>query len=235
MSHLGAQKTGQPHRSYSAAIYSDTRQDEIKSSERQHIERIIADKYIKIHNAQLKEYLPLLLGLRCNGNLVGAVGIRPGMYRPMFLEQYLDSPIEQQVAALSNQPVDRYTLAEIGNFAIESTGYGPLLMALTAAVLVEAGYKWMVFTATVQVERLIRRRGFNPRYLQGADPDRLSGDKSLWGSYYTNNPRVMVGRLEFSPDLVEKNAELCQWILSQYGQISGMVGAIKEYCDSRSE
>ena len=176
---------------FDAELHTDIGLYGTKCAEREALERFIAEKYLQVHSARLNEYLPVLLGVRYNEELVGAVGMRPGAYRPMFLEQYLDSPIEQQVAAFSKQPVDRCSLVEIGNLAIARKGHGPLLMAMMTAVLAEAGYEWMVFTVTEQVERLIGRLGFKPHYLKGAEPDRLVGDRSLWGSYYENNPRVI--------------------------------------------
>ena len=223
------------YNSYHAELHTDVGLFGAKCAERGDLERFIAEKYLHIHNARLNEYLPLLFGFRYNADLVGAVGMRPGLYRPMFLEQYLDLPIEQQVAALSNQPVDRCSLVEIGNLAISRKGYGPFLMAMIAAVLAEAEYEWMVFTVTEQVERLIGRLGFKPHYLKGAEPERLVGDRSLWGSYYENNPRVMVGNLEAAMAVMARNAELSEWVSRQDRHITSLACSLRDYCRLRSE
>lgn len=206
-----------------------------RSVERLSLERFIAERYFQVHGANLDEYLPLLLGIHHTEDLVGAVGIRPGMYRPMFLEQYLDLPIEQQVAALANRPVDRCALVEVGNLAIARKGYGPLLIAMMTAVLAEAGYEWMVFTVTEQVERLICRLGFKPYYLESADPDRLVGDKLQWGSYYENHPRVMVGNLKTAMSVMAKNTELFEWVSLQDRHISSLVPSLRDFRRLRSE
>ena len=220
---------------YNAELQTDVGLYGTKYGERAYLERFIAEKYLQIHNAQLNEFLPLLFGVRRNSEWIGAVGIRPGMYRPMFLEQYLDSPIEQQVAALSNQPVDRFSLVEIGNLAIARKGYGSLFMAMIAAVLAEAGYEWMVFTVTEQVERLIGRLGFKPHYLKGAEPERLVGEKSIWGSYYENNPRVMVGKLETAMTVIAQNTMLSAWVSSQGSHIANIADLLRDYRRLRSE
>ncbi|WP_299085328.1 thermostable hemolysin [uncultured Paraglaciecola sp.] len=235
MFQAGVNRSHSHYNPYDAELHTDVGLQETKCAERMDLERFIAEKYLQVHNARLNEYLPLLFGVRHNTELVGAVGMRPGLYRPMFLEQYLDLPIEQQVAALSNQPVDRCSLVEIGNLAIARKGYGPLLMAMMTAVLAEAGYEWMVFTVTEQVERLICRLGFKPHYLKGAEPDRLVGDKSLWGSYYENNPRVMVGKLETAMAVIAQNAELSGWVSRQGSHITSLACSLRDYRRLRSE
>lgn len=223
------------HNPYDTELQTDVGLYRAKCAERLDLERFISEKYLQVHNARLNEYLPLLFGLRHDTELVGAVGVRPGLYRPLFLEQYLDLPIEQQVAAFSNQPVDRCSLVEIGNLAIAGKGYGPLLMAMMTAVLAEAGYEWMVFTVTEQVERLIGRLGFKPHYLKGAEPDRLVEDKSLWGSYYENNPRVMVGKLETAVAVMGQNAALSEWVSRQDCHITSIACSLRDYRRLRSE
>jgi len=197
--------------------------------ERQEIEHFIAAKYRQIHNAELNEYLPLLIGVHNKDELICGAGFRPGLYRPMFLEQYLDTPIEQQVATLSRQPVDRCSLVEIGNLAIASKGYGPFFMALMAAVLAEAGYEWMVFTVTAQVERLIGRLGFKPYYLAVADADRIVGDKSRWGNYYENSPHVMVGNLKTATEIISQNASLSKMLNGQQDNIGQLAQSLQDY------
>jgi len=235
MLQAGINRSDSRYSPYDAELHTDAGLYGAKCAGRVDLERFIAEKYRQIHNAQLNEYLPLLFGVRHNTELVGAVGMRPGLYRPMFLEQYLDLPIEQQVAAFSNQPVDRCSLVEIGNLAIARKGHGPLLMAMMTAVLAKAGYEWMVFTVTEQVERLIGRLGFKPHYLKSAEPDRLVGDRSLWGSYYENNPRVMVGKLETAMAVMAKNAELSEWVSIQDHHITRLAYSLRDYRRLRSE
>ena len=199
------------------------------------VERFIAAKYLQVHNAELNEYLPLLLGIYNKGHLACAAGFRPGLYRPMFLEQYLDAPMEQQVATLSKQPVDRCSLVEIGNFAVASNGYGPLVMTLMAAALAEAGYEWMIFTVTEQVERLIRRLGFKPHYLASAVANRLAGDKSHWGSYYENNPRVMAGNIQTATSVIAQSAFLSEMVMRHHRGISQIARSLQDYRRLRVE
>ncbi len=192
-------------------------------------ERFIADKYRRIYNAELQHFLPIIIRISQADATVGAFGLRPGHYRPMFLEQYLDAPIEHQVAELSRQPVDRSSLAEVGNLVVSRNGYGPLLLVTLAMSLARAGYQWMVFTVTEQVERLLKRLGFNPQQLVLADPDRLSADKCSWGTYYANKPRVMVGNISRAETIIGMNPKLCSLALQYQNQCREIASALSRY------
>ena len=196
---------------------------------RQAIENYISNKYFQTHHAFLTEYLPILVGFHGMGGFLGAYGLRPGQYRPMFLEQYLDSPVEQQVASFSKKPVDRCALIEIGNLAITRRGYGSFVMVVMAMAIAEAGYEWMVFTVTEQVERLMNRLGFEPHYLVNADPDCLDGDKSCWGSYYENHPRVMVGNLKVARQVITDNERRNEMANQQRAKITYIANSPRDY------
>jgi len=197
---------------------------------RSELERFIAVKYRQVHDADLNEYLPLLLGIHDKGELMCAAGFRPGLHRPLFLEQYLDGPIEQQVAILARQPVDRCSLVEIGNLAIARHGYGPVFMVMMAAILAEASYEWMIFTVTDQVERLIRRLGLELDYLAVADANRLNSDQSRWGRYYENNPRVLVGNLKKAMDVIAQRDPLYAMVAKQQAVITQTAHSLRDYC-----
>jgi hypothetical protein len=193
------------------------------------LEHYISKKYLQVHDAHINECLPILVGIRDKAEPLAAFGLRPGHYRPMFLEQYLDSPIEQQVASISKHPIDRCSLIEIGNMAITRKGYGPLAMVVLAMSLAEAGYEWMVFTITEQVEKLMKRLGFEPHYLAGADPSRLQGEPSIWGSYYNNNPRVMVGNIRTAVDIITQSSRLSAIANEQRDNITDIASSLRDY------
>lgn len=192
-------------------------------------ERFIADKYRQAYAAELHNFLPIILRISQADATVGALGLQPGHYRPLFLEQYLDAPIEHHVAAISRQPVDRSSLVEVGNLVVARNGYGPLLLVTMAMSLAAAGYQWMVFTVTEQVERLLKRLGFNPHHLAFADPDRLTADEGSWGTYYANNPRVMVGNLARAETIIGGNPQLGSLALQYQAPCREIAGALANY------
>lgn len=164
--------------------------------ERSTTERYIADKFYEVHRAHIGHFLPLLILAQQSEKAAAAIGIQPGHLGPMFLEQYLSSPVEQQIAALEKQPVSREQIVEIGNLVVSHKPAGFMLFLIIASALSRAGYKWMTFTATPVVEKMINRLGYTPFYLAEAKADCLGEAASQWGQYYAKQPRVMVGNLE---------------------------------------
>ncbi|MFX4228654.1 MAG: thermostable hemolysin [Porticoccaceae bacterium] len=175
------------------------------SSDRERVTAYIAEKYKQVHKAHLHEFLPILIQITRDQSPLAAFGLQPGQYCPLFLEQYLNQPVEQYVSKIAGGPIDRYSLMEIGNLVITNPVYGPLLLVVLASSLAKANYKWMVFTATKQVERLVRGMGFDPHYLVSADPSRLVDEQANWGTYYNNNPGVMVGNTGKAVELISEN------------------------------
>ncbi|WP_317933112.1 thermostable hemolysin [Halioxenophilus sp. WMMB6] len=164
------------------------------SDQRDQLEGYIADQFAKVHGARVSNFLPLLLALSEQaGNTAGVVGLKPGYAGQMFLEHYLPKPVEQCVAQALGQPIDRAGMVEIGNLAVARRGSGFVLFVLMNAILEQAGFQWMVFTATSEVQRLISRLGFEPLALAPASIDQLGDESGDWGEYYANNPQVMVG------------------------------------------
>jgi len=189
----------------------------------------IAERYHRVYNTRISEFLPLILCLQHQGTPLAAAGLRPGHYRPMFLEQYLAAPVEQQVAAVAKRPVDRLSLVEIGNFAVMTPGMSTLLLTVAASALIEAGYEWAVFTATRQVERLLKRLGYQPQVMAVADPHRLTGDPAIWGTYYENHPRVMVGNLASALALMEQTPRLRELVAPYREEINIAAASLADY------
>ena len=196
---------------------------------RSQVEDFIFDKYHQVHGASLNQFLPLLLQLTHSDTIVAAVGIKPGQFRPLFLEQYLDSPIEQQVSALTRKPFDRGVLAEVGNLAITTPGAAPSIFVVLASSLFKAGYQWSAFTVTHHLDKILRRLGFKPNYVQQADPGRLESDRTSWGNYYTHAPKVMLGNLAEAINIINQNPRFSA-IQSEYAEdIDNIATYLKDY------
>jgi hypothetical protein len=162
------------------------------SSGRPALESFIRQVYDATYGARISAFLPLLLELRNDSGGRAVLGIRPARSRQqLFLEQYLDRPIEQEIAAAANCPVGRDGIVEIGNLAADQRGASQHLFTVLAAVLAAANFRWMVFTATPQVEKLIERLHYSPKALRRVDPARLGPQIKDWGRYYDTNPRVV--------------------------------------------
>jgi hypothetical protein len=122
------------------------------------------------------------------------LGWRRAADRPLFLETYLDAPIEQVVGTALGRPVARASIVEIGDHASCS---GPATLALwaqTARLLCdEADVGVAVLTGTLR--RMFARIGLPVVELAPADPSRLPAGAGQWGRYYDADPVVCAGEI----------------------------------------
>jgi hypothetical protein len=182
------------------------------AQDRQALERYIAEAFARHHGARLSSFLPWLLGTSRAGTTTAALGLRPAGNDSLFLERYLDEPAEQAISRHVRTPVARDGIVEIGNLAASDIDAGRLIFTLLPALLHEAGFRWMIFTATRPVARLIKQLHFSPRVLCRADPDRLGADAAQWGRYYDHQPQVMAGDLGAALSCTRDDA----WMSAQY-------------------
>ena len=193
------------------------------SPQRQRCERYITSQYSAIYGARLKAFLPHLLSMSRDGELQACVGLRAGAETPLFLEHYLDMPVEQAIAAVCRRPVNRHCIVEIGNLVSTQGGGSLLLFLQMAAALEKAGFQWLVFTATPQVEKLVKRLGVEPCFIAHAEGERLGEQLQDWGSYYRSRPNVMAVNISQALDAV-RNQELLGRILEQHSASSDRLG-----------
>jgi len=168
------------------------------------VQNYICAKFNKTYGANLSSFLPILLSLRCADNLSGVAGIGLARdYQPLFLEHYLDMPVERELMRLTSKPVERHTIAEVGNLVATTRGASRLVFIVLATALHRAGMEWMVFTATAPLITSLRRLGFAIEPIRPADPQRLpESNDTDWGSYYEHSPVVVAGRLDSAMDLI---------------------------------
>jgi len=168
----------------------------INAPERPKVERYISDQFKKAHDADLKSFMPLLFTMNCGSTLSAAVGIRPTSTTPLFLEQYLTRPIEEILSPIDKSWVERGSVVEIGNLVASHRGASQLLFMILTAVLHQANFQWVVFTATPQVQKTLRRLGLELHCLGDADPSQLiKSDMTEWGSYYDCQPKVVASKI----------------------------------------
>lgn len=172
------------------------------SASRHAAESFIAGAFHDKHGARIREFLPELVALQNrSGDLRAAVGYRPAGTGALFLEQYLEGPIEQCLAAQIGAPVARGTIVEVGNLAGGNCRLARHLVSLLPRHLLDCGYTWVVFTATRVVREMLASVGASLLELAPADGARLAGGGATWGRYYQNDPRVMAGQLTAGLDL----------------------------------
>lgn len=162
---------------------------------RRPVEALIRQRFDEAYGARISGFMPRLFSLEEIGGLpLGACGLRDAGSTPLFLERYLDLPIEAAIAAQLGRPVARETIVEVGQFAGQGAGAFRSLIRHLAERLHRDGQHWVVFTGTTALRNAFARLGLPVRELGIADPARLTPEeREDWGSYYRHAPRVMFG------------------------------------------
>jgi len=160
------------------------------------LEGFIQQRFAEHYQARVRHFMPCLLGLHGdNGEVHGAVGLRSARRRPLFLERYLDEPIELAVARRSGRPVPREEIVEVGNLAAFGNASARLLIVALTDLLVAQGFRWVVFTGTSALLNSFQRLALEPLPLGLADPARMGEELADWGSYYASRPQLMAGEI----------------------------------------
>ena len=156
------------------------------------LERFIEARFAAAYGARVTHFSRHLVGMRDPSRRWHAsAGYTPARDGPLFLESYLVEPIERILAHRCDGPVARDRVVEVGNLAATSAGMGLELVAATVRHLHDAGYAWVVFTATRELRNLFSRLGVPLISIATADPARLSDRGASWGRYYAHDPHVM--------------------------------------------
>jgi hypothetical protein len=147
-----------------------------------------------------------LLLLEEQQRIVAATGWRAARSDVLFLEHYLDQPIEEAMAQLANQRVSRERIVEVGHLAAEKAGGTVQVVLALATHLDRLGYEWVVFTATRELIGIFTRLGLPLLALAPADPARLGDAAGAWGHYYDSQPIVVAGRIRMAIERIGRYA-----------------------------
>jgi hypothetical protein len=175
--------------------------------ERKRVEAFIAQRFLEVHGAQITGFMPQLLALfDAQDAVLAAVGMRDASLERLFLEYYLDIPVEQAIAdQAAGQPTDqlaqghinveRERIVEIGNLASIDRLASRKLFRILAHRLSACDYQWAVFTGCSSLQRMFATLGIETLGLGRALQSRLPADQQTWGGYYEDNPLVVAGRV----------------------------------------
>jgi hypothetical protein len=165
---------------------------------RQRAEAFVYDCFRHHYQAEIRHFLPVLMSLSDSSQRLQAVlGFRHASHGDqLFLEHYLDQPVEQLLASRIQAPVDRERLLEVGNLAVADNGGGRWLITALTAYLSATQAEWAIFTIGPVLQNAFKRMGLELIELAEARRERLPADEqSLWGNYYEQRPKVMAGNL----------------------------------------
>lgn len=161
----------------------------------QFIHRIYADNF----DADINKYLPDLFGIRSKkGKLLAALGMRSARQDKLFLEKYIDKPVEAALSGLilKGEPVERADIVELGNLSAIHPGSARLIIITMTTLLYKAGYQWVTFTAVPSLYNSFSKLGLKPVPIAKAEKQSLCVDDQVeWGRYYDFSPVVYAGRI----------------------------------------
>jgi hypothetical protein len=162
---------------------------------RREAEAFIAAVFADSHGARIESFMPNLVLLERASGPLAALGWRGAGTHRLFLEAYLDGPVERHISHVAGTPVARERVAEVGHLASNGQAGGARLILAMAPALERMGFEWVVFTATAELLGIFQKLGLMPMALATADPARLGEQAQAWGSYYRHRPIVVAGRI----------------------------------------
>ncbi|MBI2305953.1 MAG: thermostable hemolysin [Rhodocyclales bacterium] len=176
------------------------------SPRRQEAEAFVRAVFARHYGAQVSAFAPNLTLLEQNQRVIAATGWRPAGDGALFLERYINLPIEATMAQQAKLPVKRERIVEVGNLAAEKPGSSLHVILTLAGHLDRLGYEWVVFTATRELVGIFTRLGLPLLALAPADPARLGDEAAAWGNYYDTQPIVVAGRIRTGLERAGRNA-----------------------------
>ena len=138
-------------------------------------------------SSHLEEFHPFILSFWSNNEIQAVVGFRAAVVGPLFLEQYLDEPVEVVL------DTDRKFMVEIGGFAAVNRAVALPLMRHAADSLQQAGFTTAVCTANRPIRSCLRKFGIEFAEIGVANPEFVGESRTSWGSYYKSEPKVIAG------------------------------------------
>ena len=169
---------------------------------------MIERRYADVHGAVPNFDFPFLAAHARDGVIGAALGFRRAGEGRLFLEAYLDAPVEVHLSTLLGRRVARHDIVEIGNMAAETAS---AMVALWARAANDLGNQAEIAVAvlTSSLRTMLRRLGVTLHELAPAQPHRLGVAVARWGRYYTQDPIVCAGFI------AEGQAGLARWARRQ--------------------
>ncbi|MDG9666872.1 thermostable hemolysin [Hahella sp. CR1] len=161
-----------------------------------HRSRAVAESFIRQrfdqeYGASIRYFMENFVLCYEQDRLISVLGYQSAQFRPLFLEQYLDAPIEQVLAQIQGAPCSRSGIIEVGNLASTTQGALRRLILVLGRYFSERKYQWLTLTVIPELLNSFRRFDLPMIELAKAKPEALSQDAADWGSYYDKSPTVM--------------------------------------------
>ena len=179
------------------------------------LEGFIRQVFANAYQARISECMPVLMGLYDSSDTVqAALGLRFAHGGALFLEHYLDEPVESILATRLGGYAERYApgrehIIEVGNLAASQAGGTRWLIIALTALLQSAAFEWVVFTATRTLRNAFNRLGLYMLPLAAAEAARLPAPaRAEWGSYYAQDPCVVAVNVQHTYGVLDRYLRL---------------------------
>lgn len=180
-----------------------------QSRERLALEKFIHGVFAQQYSADIQQFMPVLMGLYGqSGSYLAALALRFASDGPLFLEQYLDQPIENKLTTKTHAEegeIARDSIVEVGNLAAHHAGGTRWLIIALTAYLQGAGYDWVTFTSVPSLRNSFRKLGLKLYSLGAAEKSMLpEQEQAHWGRYYESRPLVMAVNVHHTYGVLER-------------------------------
>lgn len=167
-----------------------------EATDRAELEAFIRHHFYQAHKARIQHFMPYLMSLRSpEGKLMAVCGLRSAANETLFLENYLDQPIEARLSARMGYAISRTEIVEVGNFAVSTAGAARCLVHEIIKQLHLTSKQWAVFTIIPLISNAFVKMGIHAEALGEAKIDRLPlAEQATWGRYYQQKPQIMAIR-----------------------------------------
>jgi hypothetical protein len=163
---------------------------------RSEVEGFIKAVFKQVYDAEINHFMPNLVALRdSSGILMAAFGWEAALGSSLFLEQYIDIPIEQLVSQKLGKNITRNEIKCFGNLAVANPRNAGVLIAHVIQQGLDIGIEWGVATAHHSLQNGLIKGGRDVYALAPADPSKLpEGELKHWGTYYQRIPQIVAIR-----------------------------------------
>lgn len=163
---------------------------------------LVRRRYRDVHAAAVQPGYLNMLHIGHDAAARAALGYRRAGEEALFLERYLDAPVERCLSRALGRPFERESVIEIGNLAADDAFAMISLWGLAANDL-GSTCEIAVATLTAPLRSMLRRMGVELAVLADARIDRAD-DPAIWGTYYNTRPQVCAGHIAQGQDALAR-------------------------------
>jgi hypothetical protein len=166
---------------------------------------VMGRKYLEVFGASPVPSFSDYVATGREPDRLAGLGYRRASDGGVFLESYLDGPVEVEVGKALGRRIARSDVVEIGNFAADNAFVMLELWGAAANDLAGSG-EIAVATLTAPLRRIFNRIGLPFLSICPARAERLGPGAGEWGSYYQQDPQVCAGVI------ADGQAAIARWL-----------------------